>query len=68
MTGFNTTINLPQLYTIDQIAVILAVSKITIYRLVESRQIPFYKIKGCLRFTEPDVLAYLANSRIEPVG
>ena len=66
MTGFNTTI--PKLYTIEQIANILGVSKITIYRLVESRKIPFYKIKGCIRFAKHDVLDYLTRSRIEPVG
>ena len=65
MTGFNT---ISKLYNIDQIAEILNVSKITVYRLVETRMIPFYKIKGCIRFTENDVLEYLDKVRIEPVG
>jgi len=46
----------------------LAVSKITVYRLVETRKIPFYKIKGCIRFAEKDIFGYLDQRRIEPVG
>ncbi len=62
--GLNT---IPKLYSIDQISDILGVSKITLYRLVEARKITFYKIKGCIRFSENDILAYLDKSRIEPV-
>lgn len=61
--GFNAII---KLYTINQVAEILAVSKITVYRLVESRKIPFYKIKGCVRFAEADILDYLGKTRVEP--
>ena len=64
MTGVNTIV---KLYTINQVAEILAVSKITVYRLVETRKIPFYKIKGCIRFTEKDIFSFLDQSRIEPV-
>lgn len=64
-TEFNT---IQKLYNTDEIADILSVSKITIYRLVESKKIPFYKIKGCIRFTENDILKYLDKQRIEPVG
>lgn len=63
-TGLNTIV---KLYTINQVAEILAVSKITIYRLVETRKIPFYKIKGCIRFAEKDIFSYLDQSRIESV-
>jgi excisionase family DNA binding protein len=56
-----------RLYTIDQVAEILAVSKITVYRLVESRKIPFYRIKGCIRFAETDVWEYIRQNRIGPV-
>ena len=63
-TGFNT---ISKLYSIDQIADVLNVSKITVYRLVEARKIPFYKIKGCIRFAECDVVQYLENSHINPV-
>lgn len=61
-----TSDNTINLYTIDQVAAILSVSKITVYRLVESRIIPYYRIKGCIRFAESDVLEYLKNNRIGP--
>ena len=64
-SGLNT---IAKLYTIDQVAKMLAVSKITVYRLVETRKIPFYKIKGCIRFAEKDIFGYLDQRRIEPVG
>jgi excisionase family DNA binding protein len=64
-TGLNT--NIEKLYNIDQISKLLGVSKITIYRLVESRKIPFYKIKGCIRFSETDIKSYLNSIRVEPV-
>ncbi|HKK54303.1 MAG TPA: helix-turn-helix domain-containing protein [Patescibacteria group bacterium] len=63
-TDFNT---IQKLYNIDELSDLLSVSKITIYRLVESRSISFYKIKGCIRFSENDVLEYLDKNRIEPV-
>lgn len=61
--GFNTIV---KLYTIDQVAEILSISKITMYRLVEARKIPFYKIKGCIRFAENDLANYLNQNRIGP--
>jgi len=51
-------------YTVDELAEILNISKITVYRLVETRKIPFYKIKGCIRFSEMDILNFLENSRV----
>lgn len=63
--GLNTV---GKLYTIDQAAKFLAVSKITMYRLVETRKIPFYKIKSCIRFAENDLLDYLDRNRIDPVN
>ena len=51
-------------YTVDELAEILNISKITVYRLVETRKIPFYKIKGCIRFSEIDILSFLESSRV----
>lgn len=65
ITGFNT---IPRLYSINEIAELLGVSKTTIYRLVETRKITFYKIKGCVRFSEHDVYKYLNENCIRPVG
>ncbi|NCN25460.1 hypothetical protein COT94_02120 [Candidatus Falkowbacteria bacterium CG10_big_fil_rev_8_21_14_0_10_37_14] len=54
-----------QLYSIDQVASLYGVSKITIYRLVETRKITFYKIKGCIRFSEQDIALYLKQNRVD---
>lgn len=61
-TDSNTII---KLYNSDELAKFLNVSKVTVYRLIETRKIPFYKIKGSIRFAEPDVLKYLEQNRIE---
>ena len=58
--------NLKLLSLIDLIK-IFNVSKTTAYRIVYSRKIPFYKINGCIRFTEKDILKYLENNRVEPM-
>lgn len=63
-TDFNTII---RLYTTDELAELLNVSKPTVYRLIETRNIAFYRIKGCIRFTEKDVMKYLEKNRIESV-
>jgi len=56
-----------KLYNIDEIAEVMNISKTTLYRLVQTRKIPFYKIKGCVRFSKTDILEYLENHRIKPV-
>jgi len=37
------------------------VSKRTIYRMIERRQIPFHKIGGLIRFKPEDVEKYMEN-------
>lgn len=64
LTGSNTNL---KLYKINEVCELFGVSKATIYRLVESRKISFYKIKGNIRFSESDIQVYLQDSRIEPV-
>lgn len=53
--------------TPDDLADLLAMSKTSIYRLVNKRQIPFNKIGGSLRFRKTDVDKYLDSQRIEPI-
>jgi len=65
MSGLNT---IAKLYTVEEIAVVLGMSKITVYRLIETRKISFYKIKGCIRFAETDVLRFLDSNRVGPAG
>lgn len=51
----------------DELAEFLNISKPTVYRLIEKRQLPFYKIRGSLRFKTEDVVKFLEESRIEPI-
>lgn len=58
----------PELLTPGELAGMLRISKAGVYRLIEKRQIHFYKIMGSLRFDKNDVLLYLEQSGIEPIG
>lgn len=49
----------------NELAKLVNVSKCSIYRLVEKRQIPFYKIGGSLRFKKEDIINYLEMSHIK---
>ena len=64
-TDFNTISNL---LTPDELAGLLSISKVSVYRLVEKRTIPFYRVNGSLRFDKNDVMAYLKENRIESVN
>lgn len=46
------------------VAAILGVSVATVYRLVESRSIPFFRVAGSLRFDRADVDRYLEAQRV----
>ncbi len=52
----------------DELAKYLCISKVTVYRLTESRKIPFYKISGCIRFKMEDVERYLEENRVEAMN
>lgn len=54
-------------FTPEELADFLAVSKATVYRLVNKRQLPFHKIGGVLRFKRTDIERYLETARIEPM-
>jgi excisionase family DNA binding protein len=56
-----------KLLLIGDVAKYLNVSTVTVYRLVETRKIAFYKIKGCLRFKQKDVDGFLDRSRVDLV-
>ena len=51
--------------TPDNLAEYLGISKTTVYRLVEKRDMPFYKFRGSLRFKLEEVMEYVKNSRVE---
>jgi excisionase family DNA binding protein len=44
---------------------ILGISIPTVYRLIESRKLPVFKVGNSLRFLREDVIAYLESHRID---
>jgi excisionase family DNA binding protein len=44
---------------------ILGISLPTVYRLIDSRKLPAFKIGNSLRFYRDDVIAYLKSHRID---
>ena len=57
-----------ELLTRDEVAHLLKISRAGVYRLVEHRRIPFYKVGGSLRFAKSDVIAYLRQHRVTAIG
>lgn len=55
------------LLTVEELADFLRVSVSTVYRLVERRDLPFYRFPGSLRFSLADVQAFLKGVRVEPM-
>jgi len=51
----------------DELALLLNVSKVFIYRLIYQRLIPFYKVGRNIRFRKADVLAYLDKNCIKSI-
>jgi len=58
---------LPKLLSPDEAALALGLSKASIYRLVETRALPFYRVSASLRFSEEDLQNYLSGRRIETI-
>jgi excisionase family DNA binding protein len=54
---------LPEFIEPTALSELLGISLSSVYRLVERRRVPFYKIGGSLRFAKDDVLKYLEDSR-----
>lgn len=46
---------------------VLGISLPTVYRLIESRKLPFFKIGKSLRFLREDIIDYLENHRIDHI-
>lgn len=61
------TIYISSLLSVDDFAKMLKMSKTTVYRIISSRKIPFYKIGHNIRFAEKDILKYLEDNRIEQI-
>ncbi len=59
--------SMPELLTIADAAELLEVSKSTLRRLQSDRKIPFYKVRGSIRFAKSDIVSYVAKNRVEPI-
>lgn len=55
------------LLTPNEVASLLRLSTSSIYRLVERRQIKFYRVSGSLRFALADVKQFIEGGVIEPL-
>ena len=62
------SISTTELLTPDELAQMLKISKVGVYRLISKRAIPFYKVMGSIRFEKGDILSFLENNRHEMVG
>ncbi|HCU47998.1 TPA: hypothetical protein DIC39_02995 [Patescibacteria group bacterium] len=58
---------LPSLLTPQETAGVLRISLSGIYRLVDQRELRFYKIRRSLRFDKKDVLEYLNYQCVKSV-
>ena len=58
----------PNLLTPDEVAELLRLSKTSVYRLVERREIRFYRVCGLLRFDRGDITRFLSAGSVEPMG
>jgi excisionase family DNA binding protein len=56
------------LLTVPEAAAFLRISKTGMRRLQQGRCLPFFKVRGSIRFARSDLLSYLARQRISSVG
>lgn len=59
--------NVNKFITPKELASYLSVSEVTVRRLIDGRQIAFYKIRGSIRLKIGDVDKYITSIRIEPI-
>jgi excisionase family DNA binding protein len=64
-SGFNTPV---ELLTVTEAAEFLRISKTGIRRLQQGRHLPFFKVLGSVRFSKADLLSYLEQARVRPIG
>lgn len=63
-TGRRSVGGMAELLTVDDVAHFLRISRTGVYRLVDRRDIRFYKVGGVLRFAPADVRAYLQERQV----
>jgi excisionase family DNA binding protein len=64
--GSNADIRKKEILNPEELALYLGISKATVYRLIESRQIPFAKIGGSLRVKKTEIDEYWKVCSFEP--
>ena len=57
-----------QLLTVKDVATLLAISTKSVYRMVDGRQVRFYRIKAGLRFRREDIESYLQGCLVEVIN
>lgn len=57
-----------RLLTAEQVADVLGCHSRTVYRLAETRRLPFYRIGGLLRVSEADLEDYLERVKVDAVA
>lgn len=57
-----------ELLTVGEVAELLAISEPGVRRLIDRRIIPYFKVMRSIRFDKKDILSYLSNNRVEPIG
>lgn len=60
--------SIPHFLKPDELRQLLSISKATMYRLIEKRALPFYKIGGSLRFRDDEVMEYVEKCRVKPTN
>ncbi len=58
-------INNLKLLSPDDLAKIFNMSKSSVYRIMDTRKITFYKVGGSIRFKTEDVEKYLEDNKVE---
>lgn len=53
--------------SVQAVSTELAVSAATVYRIVDQRLLPFYRIHGSVRIARTDLDAYLARCLVVPL-
>ena len=56
-----------ELLKVAETADLMAISVSGVWRLLQSRHLPFYKVGGSVRIAKGDAMSYLARRRVEAI-
>lgn len=54
--------------TVKELAAILSVAPLTIYRMVQENQLQYVRVRGALRFDPSEIAMFLKKQKPQPVG